>query len=76
MLSELQRVKIEDSFDKQPMSALHSEDIDFRVASELFNEQRRLHIKDLESLELVITHQGRKVPTIGGMILFGKDRLN
>lgn len=37
MLAELQRVRIEDSFDKQPMPALNSEAIDFRVASELFS---------------------------------------
>lgn len=75
MLAELQRVKIEDSFDKQPFSELNSEAIDFRVASELFTNVRKLSKADLESLDLITTCQRKKVPTIGGMILFGKDRL-
>ena len=29
---------------------------------------------DLEALRLLTDHQGRKVPTVGGMMLFGKDR--
>ncbi len=75
MLAELQRVKIEDSFDKQPMLELSSEEIDFRVASELFSPVKKLTSKDLESLELVTTYQGRKVPTVAGILLFGKQRL-
>jgi len=74
MLSELQRVKIEDSFDKQPLAELNSEAIDFRVVSELFASVRKLNKEDLESLDLMTTCQRRKVPTFGGMILFGRDR--
>ena len=76
MQSELQRIKIIDSFDKQPMSALNSEAIDFRVASELFSSVRTLTKGDLESLMVVTTHQGKQVPTVGGIILFGKERLH
>ncbi|MFN7098279.1 MAG: helix-turn-helix domain-containing protein [Gammaproteobacteria bacterium] len=55
MLSELQRVRIEDSYDKQAMSALSVEDIDFSIASEFFSGTRNLNIKDLESLDLITT---------------------
>ena len=75
MLTELQRIKFEDSFDKQAISELSSEAIDFRVASELFEPVRKLSESDLLSMDLVTTHQRKKVPTAGGMILFGKDRL-
>jgi predicted HTH transcriptional regulator len=75
MLTELQRVRFEDSFDKQPISELSSEAIDFRVASELFAPIRKLTPADLDSMDLVTTYQGKKVPTAGGMILFGKNRL-
>ncbi len=74
MLSELQRIKIEDSFDRQPLAELNSEAIDFRAASELFAQVKTLNKVDLESLELITTCQQKKVPTIGGLILFGKDR--
>ncbi len=75
MIGELQRVKIEDAFDKQPISALNSEAIDFRVASELFSDRHNLKPKDLESLDIITTYQNKKVPTAGGLILFGKARL-
>lgn len=75
MQTELQRVKVEDSFDKQPISASSSEAIDFQVAAELFAPVKKLTQVDLESLDLVTKYQEKKVPTAGGLILFGKDRL-
>ena len=75
MQAELRRIKIEDSFDKQPLPMLSSEDIDFRAASELFLPLKKLTTLDLESLDFITTYQNKKVPTTGGIILFGKDRL-
>lgn len=43
-------------------------------ASELFAEFRGLVESDLESLRLVMSHRGRRLPTIGGPLLFGDDR--
>jgi ATP-dependent DNA helicase RecG len=40
----------------------------------LFAPVRKLRRADLESLRLITDHQGRKVPTVGGMLLFGIDR--
>ncbi len=76
MLNELQRVNIIDSFDKQPMPELSSDAIDFDAISEAFSDLKAIKAKDLESLELITTYQQKKVPTNGGMILFGKNRLN
>jgi len=56
------------------MPELDSEALDFRAASELFAPVRKLKRSDLETLRLVTAHQGRKVPTIGGMLLFGRNR--
>lgn len=39
-----------------------------------FAARRKLSRRDLETLRILTEHQGRKVPTVGGMILFGKDR--
>ena len=36
---------------------------------------RKLARRDLETLRLLTDHQGRKVPTVGGMILFGVSAL-
>lgn len=74
LINELQRITRSESYDEEPMPELNSEALDFRVASELFSEYRKLKSSDLETLKLVTKCQGRIVPTVGGMILFGKDR--
>lgn len=74
LIEEMRRSVRGESFDEQPMPDLDSEAIDFRAASELFSERRALTRRDLETLRLVTDHQGRKVPTVGGVILFGRER--
>ena len=74
MIEELRRFTHGEAFDEQPMPGLDSEALDFRAASESFAAVRAITRRDLETLRLVTDHQGRKVPTVGGMILFGRDR--
>jgi len=76
MIGELQRLAQGVAYDEQPMPDLDSEELDFRAASESFAPVRKLKKLDLETLRLVTPYQGRKVPTIGGMLLFGKNREN
>jgi len=56
------------------MPGLDSEGLDFRAASESFAPVRKLARRDLDTLRLVTSHQGRQVLTVGGMLLFGRDR--
>lgn len=74
MIDELRRFARSEAYDEQAMPELNSEAIDFRAASELFAPFRDLKRRDLETLRLLTQYQGRKVPTIGGILLFGKDR--
>lgn len=74
MLQELRRVARGETFDEQPMPDLDSEALDFRAASESFEAVRPLHRGDLETLRLLTDYQGRRVPTAGGVLLFGVDR--
>ena len=74
LVKELQRSVQLSGFDEEPMPDLNSEAIDFRAASESFAPFRKLRRPDLETLRLVTHHQGRKVPTVAGILLFGKDR--
>ncbi len=74
LIQELGRFARGEAFDEQPMPGLNSEAIDFRAASESFAAVRKLARRDLQTLRLVTRHQGRQVPTVGGMILFGADR--
>ncbi len=75
LIAELRRFSHGEAYDEQPMPDVDSEAIDFRVASDLFADVRKLRRRDLETLRLVTTHQGRTVPTVGGMLLFGQERL-
>lgn len=75
LIDELRRYVRNESFDEQPLPELDSEAIDFRAASESFAELRRLRKRDLETLRITTRHQGREVPTVGGVLLFGRDRL-
>ena len=74
LVEELRRFARGEGFDEQPMPGLDSEALDFRAASESFAPVRKFARRDLETLRLVTSHQGRTVPTVGGMLLFGSDR--
>ncbi len=75
LIAELRRSTSQESFDEQPVPELSSEEIDFAAVSQCFSQLRRLRRRDLVSLGFVVEHQGRNVPTMGGIILFGRDRL-
>jgi len=75
LIGEMRRFAQGEAFDERALPELDSEAIDFRVAAESFAPVRRLGRRDLETLRLLTGHQGRKVPTAGGIILFGTDRL-
>ena len=74
MVAEMARFARGEGFDEGPAPDLNSEAIDFRAASESFAHVRRLERRDLETLRLLTRHQGRLVPTVGGLLLFGRDR--
>ena len=73
LVAELRRASQGKSFDEQAMPELDSEALDFRVASECFAQVRKLKRADLETLRLLVPHQHRLVPSIGGVLLFGRD---
>lgn len=74
LIDELRRFARGEAYDEQPMPGLGSEALDFRAASESFAPLRRLRRNDLQTLRLMTTHQGRNVPTVGGILLFGENR--
>jgi ATP-dependent DNA helicase RecG len=76
LIEEMRRYNQASSFDEQPMPDLNSEAIDFRAASEFFKPIRKLTPHGLQSLKVTTGYQGRIVPTIGGVLLFGSTRLN
>jgi len=75
LIAELSRRVGAAGFDEEPLADLDSEAIDFAAASQCFAEHRPLRRKDLETLGLLRRHQARTVPTVGGLLLFGRERL-
>lgn len=71
---ELARWAKHHSFDEEPMPENNPEAIDFGVASGLFSGLREWNNNTMESLRLVTKHQGRMVPTVGGILLFSDAR--
>ena len=76
LVEEMRHYNQVSSFDEQPRPELNSQAIDFRAASEFFKPIRKLKRPELQTLKVVTNYQGRIVPTIGGILLFGTDRLN
>ena len=74
LIEELRRFARGEAHDEQPMPELDSEALDVRAASEWFTPVRHLRRTDLQTLRLVASHQGRHVPTVGGILLFGANR--
>ncbi len=74
LIDEMRRSRRVSSFDEQLLPELNSEAIDFRVASEYFKPFRKLTKENLEALQLTARYQSRVVPTIGGLLLFGRNR--
>ena len=75
LIEEMRRFVRGESFDERPWPDVDSEALDFRAASESFAEFRTLNKNDLHILALCTMHQGRKVATVGGVLLYGQDRL-
>jgi predicted HTH transcriptional regulator len=72
LIAEIRRSGTHDTFDELPLPELDSEAIDFRAASEFFPQRTSLTKVDLQTLRLVARHGRRLVPTVGGLLLFGK----
>lgn len=75
LIAELSRRNGAEGFDEESLPDLDSEAIDFAAASQCFSEHHALRRTDLESLGMVRRYHGRTVPTTGGILLFGRDRL-
>jgi len=75
LIAELKRYTLQRTFDEEPLPDLDSEAIDFMAASESFKSIRPLKKAELESLGIMTRHQGQLVPTVGGVILFGRERV-
>lgn len=75
LIDELRRYARNEAFDEQPMPDLGPEAIDVEAIRQAFEDIRPVNRRDLETLRLTMRYQGRVIPTVGGVLLFGRDRL-
>jgi len=74
LIAELRRSVEGVAFDELPMPGLSVDDLDLAAITALFRGQRDMSESDLFTLRLLISEQGRMVPTKGAVLLFGKER--
>ena len=76
LLSVVERSTISKSFDEEICHEANCEEVDFTAASQLFEPYRKLQQSDLVSLGLIAKKGKELVPTVAGVLLFGKSRLH
>jgi len=75
VIAEIRRLARNVAFDEQPCPESNSEAIDFRAASEFISELAlRVSQERFKTLGLLVDYQGRVVPTVGAVLLFGRNR--
>ncbi|MBI5346312.1 MAG: hypothetical protein HZB76_04145, partial [Chlamydiae bacterium] len=73
LVAELQRSVINISFDQQPLSEASKDDLDFDLISQTFKAiKKEINEEKLCSIGVLVPSANRKVPSVGGLILFGK----
>jgi ATP-dependent DNA helicase RecG len=74
LLAEMQRTVLHSSFDEQSMRELSPQDLELDRAKKIFRQVgRNLDEKKLLSLGILVKAANKIVPSIGGLILFGKQ---
>jgi len=74
LIGELRRNVAGAAFDELPLPDLSPDALDLGAARSFFKDQHDLNEKELLTLKLIRRVQGRLVPTIGGILLFGLER--
>ena len=73
LTQEMRRMASNETFDESPLAEFDSEALDFRAVSESFPARGQLKKTDLQTLRLLTSHGRRLVPTVGGLLLFGRQ---
>ncbi|MCL6551567.1 MAG: helix-turn-helix domain-containing protein [Firmicutes bacterium] len=74
LVAELRRYVLGRSFDEEALPDLGPDSLDVEAAVRAFAPARELRREDLRTLGMLTEYQGRTVPTVGGVLLFGKER--
>ena len=76
LLAEMERTVLHLSFDQQPLTELSVDSLEIEKARIIFQEAgRNLNEKKLQSLGVLVPSANKLVPSIGGLILFGRKEI-
>ncbi|MDO8987811.1 MAG: helix-turn-helix domain-containing protein [Coriobacteriia bacterium] len=75
LVADLGRTAQGHTYDEQPMPESAEHSLDAQAIQDAFEGNRVVRPADYDTLRLTTTVQGRRVPTVGGTLLFGSDRL-
>jgi predicted HTH transcriptional regulator len=75
LLKTIERSTIVKSFDEELCYAANYEEIDIKEVTQLFAQKRELTTKDLITLSVFVKDRENLIPTVGGVLLFSKNRL-
>jgi predicted HTH transcriptional regulator len=75
VIAELRRSLLHQAYDETPLTDIKEEALDKSAIKNDFRDLRSVSSKELETLGLLVKHQKLRVPTIGGYLLYGIDRL-
>jgi len=73
LIEELKRSVLGITFDEIPLPELSIDALDLTAAQKIFGNKFLLEEEKMLSLKLLVKEQGRMVPTIGGLLLFGGE---
>ncbi len=73
LISELQRSVLSLSFDQQPLPDLTKGSLDLEKIEQIFKSRgKEINTDKLQSLGILVPHARNLVPSVGGLILFGR----
>ena len=74
LIADLQRQVAGEAYDATPMPELSLESLDLNAMQQQFGATVQINEETLQTLNLLVKHQGRLVPSKGAILLFGKQR--
>lgn len=73
-IAELARSAVGRSFDEEPAVGCVVDDLDRDAIAGAFEGRHEMDLSALRTLHLIVNAGGRDVPTVGGVLLFGRNR--
>jgi len=73
MIENIRRLKQHLYYDEIPFTEGEEKDLDFKLAEELLSAgSKKFSLKNAKNFQLLVKHQEKFYPSIGGLLLFGK----